>query len=247
MNLVVRFSISLDLAARTSSRTTITSPRPPSRLFEFKPGVTHGLKNFVFKSSAKRTALRTVRESEIYGGVLSASLSREHLALTAELLRGDEQYFLDVLTSFIISARFNPHEYNEYVAPVVESEIEEFKLNPGFQAIETAHAVPQRLGSFAQSTSIRDNVAVLSTGIDQATIERSLNKMSTTSQLSSSTSSYFGGETRLQAHSGTRTVFVGFGSGRCTYSTMVVRDLVILSKSLMLLQIRTGRKNEVNS
>ncbi|KAJ4480858.1 Metalloenzyme, LuxS/M16 peptidase-like protein [Lentinula aciculospora] len=203
--------------------------------FEPKPGVAHGLKNFAFKSSAKRTALGTVRESEIYGGVLSASLSREHLALTAEFLRGDEQYFVDVLTSFITSARFTPHEYNEYVSPVVESEIEESKLNPGFQAIEAAHAVAFHNGlgssllaaphnsithedirSFAQSTFTRDNVAVLGTGIDQATltslVEQSLNKMSTTSQLSSSTSSYFGGETRLQAHGGIQTVFVGFGS-----------------------------------
>lgn len=37
-----------------------------------------------------RSALGTVRESELYGGVLTSSLSREHLALTAEFLRGDE-------------------------------------------------------------------------------------------------------------------------------------------------------------
>jgi ubiquinol-cytochrome c reductase core subunit 2 len=42
--------------------------------------------------------LGTVRESEIYGGVLSSSLSREHLALTAEFMRGDE-YVLVILTS----------------------------------------------------------------------------------------------------------------------------------------------------
>lgn len=42
------------------------------------------------QSTAARSALGTVRESELYGGVLSASLSREHLALTAEFLRGDE-------------------------------------------------------------------------------------------------------------------------------------------------------------
>ncbi|KAJ3742790.1 Metalloenzyme, LuxS/M16 peptidase-like protein [Lentinula detonsa] len=203
--------------------------------FESKPGVAHGLKNFAFKSSAKRSTLGTVRESEIYGGVLSASLSREHLALTAEFLRGDEPYFVDVLTSFVTSAKFARHEYNEYVAPTVESEIEESKFNPGFQAVEAAHAVAFHNGlgssllasphnsithedirSFAQSAFARDNIAVLGTGIDQATltslVEQSLSKLSATSQLSSPASSYFGGETRIQAHGGPQTVFIGFGS-----------------------------------
>ena len=42
------------------------------------------------QSTATRSAIGTVRESELYGGVLSSSLGREHLALTAEFLRGDE-------------------------------------------------------------------------------------------------------------------------------------------------------------
>ena len=42
------------------------------------------------QSTAKRSAIGTVRESELYGGVLSSSLGREYLALTAEFLRGDE-------------------------------------------------------------------------------------------------------------------------------------------------------------
>ncbi|KAF9074351.1 Metalloenzyme, LuxS/M16 peptidase-like protein [Rhodocollybia butyracea] len=203
--------------------------------FEPKAGVAHGLKNFAFKSTAKRTALGTVRESEIYGGVLSASLSREHLALTAEFLRGDEQYFIDVLSSFVTTGRFTRHEFNEYVVPVVEAEIEAANFNPGLRAVEAAHAMAfhNGLGSsllavphssithediknFAQSAFTRENIAVLGTGIDQATlsslVEKSLSKISTSSQLASSPSSYYGGETRLQAHGGPQTIFVGFGA-----------------------------------
>ncbi|TFY75146.1 hypothetical protein EWM64_g8868 [Hericium alpestre] len=62
--------------------------------YEPKPGVAHVLSNFAFKSTNKRSALGTVREAELFGGVLSASLSREHLALTAEFLRGDEDFFV---------------------------------------------------------------------------------------------------------------------------------------------------------
>lgn len=42
------------------------------------------------QSTAKRSALGTVRETELYGGVLSTTLTREHLAVTAEFLKGDE-------------------------------------------------------------------------------------------------------------------------------------------------------------
>jgi hypothetical protein len=46
--------------------------------------------SFTFKSTAQRSALRLIREAELYGGLLSSSLSKEHLFLTAEFLRGDE-------------------------------------------------------------------------------------------------------------------------------------------------------------
>ena len=44
----------------------------------------------VLQSNDKRSTLGTIREAELYGSVLSSSLSREHLAVTAEFLRGDE-------------------------------------------------------------------------------------------------------------------------------------------------------------
>ncbi|KAF5349067.1 hypothetical protein D9757_012200 [Collybiopsis confluens] len=216
--------------------------------YETKPGVAHALKNFSFKSTANRSALGTVRESEIYGGVLSASLSREHLALTAEFLRGDEQYFVDVLSSILLTTRFARHEYNEYVLPTTHGEISSStpSANPSFQAIEIAHALAfhNGLGSsiiapphfehhvshedvrdFAKSIfGNRENLAVLGTGIDQGKlvglVEKALSGLggSAPASSSSSTSSkYFGGETRVQAdsahgHGGPQTVFIGFGT-----------------------------------
>ena len=57
-----------------------------------KPASGHRLSHSLIlcQSTGKRSALGTIREAELYGGVLSSSLSREHLALTAEFLRGDE-------------------------------------------------------------------------------------------------------------------------------------------------------------
>jgi len=79
--------VTLDYNQPTSSVTVLV--KAGSR-FEPKQGVANVLKNFAFKSTAKRSAIGTVRESELYGGVLSSSLGREHLAFTAEFLRGDE-------------------------------------------------------------------------------------------------------------------------------------------------------------
>lgn len=42
------------------------------------------------QSTSNGSALKTARETELFGGVLSAAIGREHLYLTAEFLRGDE-------------------------------------------------------------------------------------------------------------------------------------------------------------
>jgi len=42
------------------------------------------------QSTTKRSAIGSIREAELYGGLLTSSLTREHLAVTAEFLRGDE-------------------------------------------------------------------------------------------------------------------------------------------------------------
>jgi ubiquinol-cytochrome c reductase core subunit 2 len=114
--------------------------------YESKPGVAHTLSNFAFKSTGKRSALGTVREAELYGGVLSSSLSREHLALTAEFLRGDEAYFVDVLASFLASPKFTRHELNEYVLPAVHSESSAAIQSAPTHALELAHALAFRNG-----------------------------------------------------------------------------------------------------
>ncbi|KAF8970643.1 Metalloenzyme, LuxS/M16 peptidase-like protein [Flammula alnicola] len=203
--------------------------------FEPKEGVANALKNFAFKSTTSRSAIGTVRESELYGGVLYSSLGREHLALTAEFLRADAPYFVDVLTSFVTSAKFTRHEFEEYVAPIVSSEAEAAAQDPATRAIDAAHALAFRSGlgsslfapahnditvgdikAFAASAFAKGNIAVLGTGIDQATlsglVEKAFAKASATSATSAPASKYFGGETRLEGNSGPQTVFIGFGT-----------------------------------
>ncbi|PSR87014.1 hypothetical protein PHLCEN_2v5272 [Hermanssonia centrifuga] len=203
--------------------------------FENKPGVAHALQNFAYKSTTKRSALATVREAELYGGVLSSSLSREYLALTAEFLRGDEPYFVDVLSSFVTDAKFTRHELQEYVAPVCAAESTVAASNPATRALELAHAIAFRNGlgasifasehshvdvetikAYASSVFGKSNLAVIGTGISQDALtkllEKSLGSLSANAAPPSSPTSYFGGETRVDAHSGPQTVFIGFGT-----------------------------------
>ncbi|GBE86851.1 Cytochrome b-c1 complex subunit 2, mitochondrial [Sparassis crispa] len=203
--------------------------------FETKPGVAHALKGFAFKSTGQRSALGTIREAELYGGVLSTSLTREHLAVTAEFLRGDEPFFVNVLSSFVTSAKFTRHEFSEYVAPVCQAESTALLSDPATHALELAHALAFRNGlgssvfssanshltiddvkAYAASVFGAGNIAVLGTGINPATlqglVEQSLGSLSAAATPASSPSKYFGGETRIDGHGAPETVFVGFGT-----------------------------------
>ncbi|KAG1856749.1 Metalloenzyme, LuxS/M16 peptidase-like protein [Suillus subluteus] len=204
--------------------------------YEPKPGVAHTLKNFAFKSTAKRSALGTVRESELYGGVLSASLSREYLALTSEFLRGDESFFVDIMSSFLTSGKFQRHEFQEYVLPVVEAESTAASQNPATHALELAHSLAFRSGlgsslfasphshvslddvkEFAARAFSKGNIAVLGTGIDSAALTQLVEKALAGASVGnvaaeSKPSTYFGGETRVESHGGPETVFIGFGA-----------------------------------
>lgn len=104
-----------------------------------------------------------MREAELYGGVLSSSLTREHIAYTAEFLRGDEcvfgplfcvlhfttlsrAFFVDVLSSLLTSPKFKPWEMTETVLPTVEAESIAAGGNPVTRALELAHTLAFRSG-----------------------------------------------------------------------------------------------------
>ncbi|KAJ7449596.1 Metalloenzyme, LuxS/M16 peptidase-like protein [Mycena latifolia] len=203
--------------------------------YQQKSGVAHALKNFAFKSTEDRSALGTVRESELYGGVLSSTLSREHLALTAEFLRGDEEFFVDVLASVIADTKYTRHEYEELVLPTIEGEINALHADPAARAIELAHALAFRSGlgaslfaaphthvtvndvqEFAASAFVKGNVAVLGTGISQSAlsslVEAALSLEPAGAPTTTAASAYFGGETRMESHGTAQTVFIGFGA-----------------------------------
>ncbi|KZT01839.1 LuxS/MPP-like metallohydrolase [Laetiporus sulphureus 93-53] len=214
--------------------------------FESKPGVAHALKGFAFKSTDKRSFLGTIREAELYGGVLSTSLTREHLAVSAEFLRGDESFFVDVLSSFLTSAKFTRHELEEYVAPLCEAESTTAFTNPANRALDLAHLLAFRSGlgsspftspgthvsvddvhAYAKSVFTTSNIAILGSGIDASVLEKLVGQslsgaLTASSAPTSSPSAYFGGETRIEAHGAPETVFIGFGTSGAPAAELAV-------------------------
>ena len=137
-------------------------------------------------------------------------------------------FFVDVLSSFLTSAKFTRYELSETVGPVCEAETTAALHDPATHALELAHALAFRNGlgnsifatpghhvsaddvkAFAQSVFGAGNVAVLGTGIDAGALEKlleqALGKVASAAAPASKPSSYFGGETvcsstRTMAH-----------------------------------------------
>ncbi|KAF8679790.1 LuxS MPP-like metallohydrolase [Rhizoctonia solani] len=199
--------------------------------------VDHGQPTTAVTTTSQRSALRTVREAELYGGVLSSTLTREHLAITAEFLRGDEPHFVDLLSSVVTSTQFLPHEFAEDVVPHSIAETTAALANPSAQALELAHTIAFRstglgaslfaqhpskndleaLKEFAKSAFTKSNVAVIGTGIDSSKLSELVSKhlgglpSSAGAGTKGSSSQYFGGETRVGSQGG-NAVFIGFGA-----------------------------------
>ncbi|ORY32876.1 putative ubiquinol-cytochrome C reductase complex core protein 2 precursor [Naematelia encephala] len=221
--------------------TSITVVVKGGARYESKPGVAHVLKNFAFKSTAGGSALKTARETELYGGVLSSALSREHLYLTAQFLRGDEAHFLELLASVLSSTHYYPHEYAELVLPSIESETLASLASPSTLALDLAHSIAFRRGlgnslyasphspvsaadvkAYAQQAYAKSNIAVLGGGISTDNLAKAVQSAfggssSGGSSLSGSTSTYYGGEQRvpLDVHAtpgAQPTLIIAFGS-----------------------------------
>ncbi|GAA6000227.1 hypothetical protein JCM10207_007915 [Rhodosporidiobolus poonsookiae] len=209
---------SIDEGAPTASISVVV--KAGSR-YEPAPGVAHVLKNSLFKGTNKRSQIALVRETEALGGVLSTSLSREHLVLTAEFLKGDEDYFAEALGAAITEAKFPLHEYNEEVVPQVQAEYEQAIHNSPVYALDLAHQLAFRKGlgnslfasphtavdhstavSFAKASFAPSNLAVFGSNVEAGKLQSLVSQFFTSgstasSSISTPASQYFGGEVRV--------------------------------------------------
>ncbi|GAA6024462.1 hypothetical protein JCM11491_001159 [Sporobolomyces phaffii] len=221
--------------------------------YEPAPGVAHVLKNSLFKNTHKRSQIQLVRETELLGGVLSSSLSREHLILTAEFLKGDEAYFAEALGDAITQAKFAPHEYAEEVVPQVAAEYEQAIRDSTTYAFDLAHQLAFRNGlgnslfasphtavphstitSFAKTAFSPSNLSVVGSNVDAAQLKSLVGEFfvsgtPSSSSISSTASKYYGGEVRVPSvgHSAVDQFLVAFeGASSSSAELAVIRFLL---------------------
>ncbi|GAA96579.1 uncharacterized protein L969DRAFT_49920 [Mixia osmundae IAM 14324] len=211
--------------------------------YESEPGIAHVFKNMVFKNTTKRSALRIVRETELYGGVLTASLNRDSLFLTAEFLKGDEAYFTELLGDVITASTFQAFEYIENVVPQIAAEYAQAVADPLVFGFDNLHQLAFRKGLgnslFASPNTPVDHIdavayarkhlsnpaeiAIVAAGVDGSFEQLVSESFAPTSAAPPSASSdiksaggsaYFGGESRVpQTHSEQDLLLVGFQGG----------------------------------
>ncbi|GAA5954199.1 hypothetical protein JCM21900_006959 [Sporobolomyces salmonicolor] len=238
-----------DQGAPTSSISVIV--KAGSR-YERAPGVAHVLKNSLFKSTAKRSQIRLVRETEMLGGVLSSAISREHLILTAEFLKGDEAFFAEALGDALTQAKFSPHEYNEEVVPTVAAEYEQAIRDSTTYAFDLAHQLAFRTGlgnslfasphtavdhsavtSYAKAAFAPSNLAVLGSNVDAGKLKSLVSDFfvsgTASSSISTPSAKYFGGEVRVPSvgHSPLDQLLIAFeGASSSSAEFAVLRYLL---------------------
>ncbi|KEY66992.1 hypothetical protein S7711_05112 [Stachybotrys chartarum IBT 7711] len=110
------------------------------------PGLTFGLEGFAFKNTQRRSALRITRESELLGGQLAASHTREAVILEASFLREDLPYFAELLGEVVSSTKYTTHEYHEEVERVLHLKQAATSADARALALDGAHAVAFHTG-----------------------------------------------------------------------------------------------------
>ncbi|KAM4060042.1 insulinase (peptidase family M16) domain-containing protein [Hirsutella rhossiliensis] len=110
------------------------------------PGLTVGLEEFAFKNTQRRSALRITRESELLGGQLAASHTREALVVEASFLREDLPYFAELLAEVVSMTKYTTHEFHEDVERVLPIKQAALRANIPALALDNAHAVAFHTG-----------------------------------------------------------------------------------------------------
>ncbi|EEU48000.1 uncharacterized protein NECHADRAFT_65760 [Fusarium vanettenii 77-13-4] len=110
------------------------------------PGLTVGLAEFAFKNTQRRSALRITRESELLGGQLASSHTREAVVVEASFLREDLPYFTELLAEVISLTKYTTHEFHEDVERVLHAKQAALNADAAAVALDNAHAVAFHTG-----------------------------------------------------------------------------------------------------
>ncbi|TGZ85709.1 LuxS/MPP-like metallohydrolase [Ascodesmis nigricans] len=209
--------------------------------YQSAPGAAHGLAQFAFKNTEKRSALRLTRETELLGAQFSSSHSRENIVLRAKFLREDLPYYTEAIADVLTKTRYRPYEFAEEVAPVLARDIKAFEHSPVQIALENAHNIAFHNGlgnrllaqshkflhdnsekceiipGYAKQVYQKGNIAVIASGAPSAELEKWTKEHFADvpvgkGDISSAKTKYFGGENRFYTDSGNALVIAFPGS-----------------------------------
>ncbi|KAI1315714.1 ubiquinol-cytochrome c reductase core subunit 1 [Mortierella claussenii] len=217
-----------------------------------KAGIAHFVKNFGFKNNGKRSAFRITRETELVGGVLSSNLGRETVSFTAECLKEDVPYFVEIFGDLVAQTKFADHEFHA-VASDVAAECSVAESSPEVTVIEAVHNTAFRHGlgnsiyaatysditsedlkQFAADNFVANKIALVATGVSESELkslaDSAFAHVTPGSAAQTEASKYFGGDVRVAHNSPIGHIAVAFqGAAAGTpefYTAQVLRSLL---------------------
>ncbi|KAG0337894.1 ubiquinol-cytochrome c reductase core subunit 1 [Podila horticola] len=217
-----------------------------------KAGIAHFVKNYGFKNNGKRSAFRIARETELVGGVLSSNLGRETISFTAECLKEDVPYFVEVFGDLVAQTKFTEHELHS-VATEVAAECHLAESTPEIAVIDALHNAAFRNGlgnsvyaasysdistedlkKFASENFVANKVALVATGVSEAELkslaDSAFSHVAAGSAAKAEGAKYYGGDVRVAHSSSVGHVAVAFqGAAAGTpdfYTAQVLRSLL---------------------
>ncbi|RPB26328.1 LuxS/MPP-like metallohydrolase [Terfezia boudieri ATCC MYA-4762] len=193
--------------------------------YEAAPGLAHALQQFTWKNTDKRSALRVQRESELLGGKIGSSVSRENVVLKAQFLRQDLPYFVEAMADVLTSTRFQHYVFSEEVAPTMQFDLKKLIASPSRLALEHAFGAafhrglgasllatsnkyvnPGSIAQYASQVYNKSNIALVASGAPHAELNKwtieFFGDLKTGSKASSPSTKYFGGEARVSSAAG---------------------------------------------
>ncbi|PNY29444.1 Cytochrome b-c1 complex subunit 2, mitochondrial [Tolypocladium capitatum] len=97
-------------------------------------------------NTQRRSALRITRESELLGGQLAASHTREALVLEASFLREDLPYFAELLAEVVSMTKYTTHEFHEDIERILQLKQAAVNADVPALALDNAHSVAFHTG-----------------------------------------------------------------------------------------------------
>ncbi|PMB67480.1 Cytochrome b-c1 complex subunit 2, mitochondrial [Beauveria bassiana] len=147
------------------------------------------------KNTQKRSGLRIYRESELLGGQLTASHTREALVVGASFLKDNLPYFAELLAEVVTQTKYTTHEFHEDVERVLHLRQAINSSNVPAIALDNAHAVAfhtglgapltpysavpaqkylneEHVASYADAVYTKPNIAIVAEGANTQTLSR---------------------------------------------------------------------------